>query len=978
MPPAPQFADLDIHVRARTERGYPVKIVLNAVQSLGDGFLDPACLPQDFTIDPQAAGAQLFDCLLADASLRDAWQRARGQHPQRRIRLHIDAAAPELHALPWETLRDPGGSGSAAQDLAAAADTPLSRFPEQADPVPPALAQRPLRIAVAVAAPANLPTYRFTPIDLALELALLHDALDELPDVELVETPQPCTLAAVEQTLRGCHVLHFVGHGHFVESDRMAVLYLADEDNLVRVAPDHELAEMVRRLGADKPRLITLSSCQTAQQDPGDAFRGLAPALIRAGVPAVLAMQGRVPVHTARPFAAEFYGRLLQHGLLDLACNQARSHVISAHLPDPSLPVLFSRLPAGRLLAEAAPDARPVPQPPGAEHLFGRNAFQTQVVEELCAAGGHAPLALTALRGLPGVGKTALAKAVANDPRVERAFPDGRAWLELGPQADLFRLLGQALADFGAPADDLSDVPGRAARLRSVLDGRRYLLVLDDVWQAAHARPLLDAVQEPARALLTTRSRQVAADLQAANHEVWVLQPDAARAMLADASPEARQAVELDEAGARALAATLGFLPLALKVAGRRLARLARADGPAGAVARLQGEVATRLLALPAAEGRLGLAETESPLEAILALSYDALPDDGARQALRRLAVFGGQPLDYDAAAMQAVWQVDNEQALDLRLALVDAGLVETAQGSGATRYALHQVIAAFADARLALDPDEKRAAALLHAQHYDGVLGGYDNAISAGRMTYGAPLEWENVAIALERLAAASPADDAAAAILLDYARSWRNILFNNHDPRRVRWLAAAVAAARRVGEPWDLANVLKAQGDVLAFLDQRQEALAKYEEALGLFRAVGARLGEANVLQAQGDVLAFLDQRQEALAKYEEALGLFRAVGARLGEANVLLAQGDILRGQREFAPAWENYSRVRALYTAIGDRYSLARVLYRMGDWHAEQDQRQPAAELYRQAIDLWRSIGVDELVESILLPRLNAVL
>ena len=103
-----------------------------------------------------------------------------------------------------------------------------------------------------------------------------------------------------------------------------------------------------------------------------------------------------------------------------------------------------------------------------------------------------------------------------------------------------------------------------------------------------------------------------------------------------------------------------------------------------------------------------------------------------------------------------------------------------------------------------------------------------------------------------------------------------------------------------------------------------------------------------------------------------------MFRAVGARLGEANVLLAQGDILRGQREFAPAWENYSRVRALYTAIGDRYSLARVLYRMGDWHAEQDQRQPAAELYRQAIDLWRSIGVDELVESILLPRLNAVL
>ncbi len=69
----------------------------------------------------------------------------------------------------------------------------------------------------------------------------------------------------------------------------------------------------------------------------------------------------------------------------------------------------------------------------------------------------------------------------------------------------------------------------------------------------------------------------------------------------------------------------------------------------------------------------------------------------------------------------------------------------------------------------------------------------------------------------------------------------------------------------------------------------------MEKYESALALFRTVGARLGEANVLQAQGDVLAFLDQRSEALEKYESALALFRTVGARLGEANVLQAQGD-----------------------------------------------------------------------------------
>ncbi len=213
--------------------------------------------------------------------------------------------------------------------------------------------------------------------------------------------------------------------------------------------------------------------------------------------------------------------------------------------------------------------------------------------------------------------------------------------------------------------------------------------------------------------------------------------------------------------------------------------------------------------------------------------------------------------------------------------------------------------------------------------------MGGYDNAISARLMTYSAPWEWDNVALALERLAAELARDDEAANILLTYARSWRNVLTNNHDPRRMRWLEAAVAAARRVGQPQD----------------------------------------QANTLQAIGDVQNFRDERDAALESYRQALDLFRSVGSRLGKANTLLAQGDILRGQRQFTPAWEKYTQVRDLHARIGDRYSLARVLYRMGDWHAEQEQRQPAAELYRQAIDLWRSIGVDDLVEGILMPRLT---
>jgi len=158
-----------------------------------------------------------------------------------------------------------------------------------------------------------------------------------------------------------------------------------------------------------------------------------------------------------------------------------------------------------------------------------------------------------------------------------------------------------------------------------------------------------------------------------------------------------------------------------------------------------------------------------------------------------------------------------------------------------------------------------------------------------------------------------------------------------------------------------------------VLAFRDQRDEALAKYERALGLFEQVGDRLGQANVLQAQGDVLAFRDQRDEALAKYERALGLFEQVGSSLGQANVHLAQGDLLRGE-EPPRSWQSYERAHALYLAIGDGYSVARALYRMGDWQMAQGDPQAAVPLYEAAIALWQAAQLPELAEEIIAPRL----
>ncbi len=185
-----------------------------------------------------------------------------------------------------------------------------------------------------------------------------------------------------------------------------------------------------------------------------------------------------------------------------------------------------------------------------------------------------------------------------------------------------------------------------------------------------------------------------------------------------------------------------------------------------------------------------------------------------------------------------------------------------------------------------------------------------------------------------------------------------------------------AALALFRSVGDRLGEANVLRAQGDVLAFLAQRQDALAKYDAALALFRTVGDRLGEADVLQAQGDVLAFLDQRQDALAKYDAALALFRSVGSSLGEANVLQAQGELFLNQGASERGMELMGLARTLYVAIDDRVGMANcgiILGRYegsnGNYAAAIDYMQPAADFcfeighplgaqLQAEIDAWR--------------------
>jgi tetratricopeptide (TPR) repeat protein len=163
-----------------------------------------------------------------------------------------------------------------------------------------------------------------------------------------------------------------------------------------------------------------------------------------------------------------------------------------------------------------------------------------------------------------------------------------------------------------------------------------------------------------------------------------------------------------------------------------------------------------------------------------------------------------------------------------------------------------------------------------------------------------------------------------------------------------------------RAKGAVWEEANTLKAIGDVLQFLDRRDEALDRYDTALKLYEQVGANLGKANTLIAIGDVLQFLDRRDEALDRYDTALKLYEQVGANLGKANTLQAIGDVLQFLKRCEEALEHYDTALKLYEQVGDNLGKANTLKAIGDVALANEQYAEALQHYHRALALVEQI------------------
>jgi WD40 repeat protein len=173
------------------------------------------------------------------------------------------------------------------------------------------------------------------------------------------------------------------------------------------------------------------------------------------------------------------------------------------------------------------------------------------------------------LHGQGGIGKSVLATALAHDLSVVHHFPDGLFWVTLGESADIVAAQIDLLRQRGVEESEIRSASQGTKALRAALDGRRCLLIVDDVWSDAAARAF-DVAGARGRVLYTTRDRAVLRAVGARSVQVDVLSKASARELLARVAGTRPE--ELPTEADRILAAT-ARVALALALAGAAVGR---------------------------------------------------------------------------------------------------------------------------------------------------------------------------------------------------------------------------------------------------------------------------------------------------------------------------------------------------------------------------------------------------------------------
>jgi DNA-binding SARP family transcriptional activator len=651
---------------------------------------------------------------------------------------------------------------------------------------------------------------------------------------------------------------------------------------------------------------------------------------------------------------------------------------------------------------------RPAQLPASVPDFTGRTDTVAELVGELSGGDGQV-MALSAMAGIGGVGKTTLAVHVAH--AAKDAFPDGQLYVDLqgqGPRAaDPEAVLASFLRALGTPAGQIPDgLAERAALYRSMLADRRVLVLLDNARDAAQVRPLMPG-NAGCAVLITSRARMV--DLEGARLlDLDVLSPEEAlrlftRIVGTDRVLAERQ-VALD------VVAACGYLPLAIRIAAARLA--SRRAWSIASLARRLGDEQRRLDELKAGD---------LAVKATFELSCSHLSPQQAR-AFRLLALHADPDLSLPAAA--AVLGLDLLRTEDLLESLVDISLLE----SGAVgRYRFHDLIRLYARACAERDEsaEEREAAAFRLTDFYlatarrvyeletpgdralDHLLPTRHPGLTLDSRDEG--LDWlytegPGMLSAVLRRAASAAGDDGLrqAVDLLwagqdlmesgahsgDFERCTRAIIAaaeRRNDAlvegrarillgRILSWSTTRhtdaereVQRSQRLGvtanDPLTCSYAPNLRGLIAADQGRTYDAVAHYRDAIDSFRADGNRYGAASALANLSRAHSELGELDTAVGVAEESVACYRQLPSpfRLATGLYSLAFALIAAGRQQEALA--RLGEALPMFRTSRQRVWEGMTLFRMATAHLAAGQHRQAASQAEQALGILHDADAD---------------
>ncbi|WP_239395951.1 BTAD domain-containing putative transcriptional regulator [Frankia sp. CiP3] len=647
--------------------------------------------------------------------------------------------------------------------------------------------------------------------------------------------------------------------------------------------------------------------------------------------------------------------------------------------------------------------------PPDVAEFTGRDTIQTKILTALTDPDALAKgTVVVAIAGKPGAGKTALAVHLAHQAREH--FPDPSLFFDLRGSLlsplDPIKVLTRLVQALGVTRTAVPTDPDDLAELyHSMLVNRRMIIVLDNAANEAQIRRLLPAT--PGCAVIVT-SRSGLHSLDAYHRTIDVLYPAEAVALLAKLTSDQR--VEAEPEAARDIAGLCGYLPMAIQIAGRKIAahphwRLARV------ASRLTGE-----------RDRLSWLELgDLEVRASFALSYVGRPED-ERQAFRLLAL--PNMVDFAPWAAAALLDIGSDEAEDILDRLADAQLLERRgpDQAGQTRYRFHDLMRVFArECPIGQRPPDngfpRRAGEL--AEHGDLSPAGAqptgtaqpteEQPTAATAPAEAGPLNTvgDELRPALTRLLSAyltvidratavfSPGrsltidnpvarststDDIVSALaagplvwfgierinlhlLIEQASAreldemtWRLAAaaarfyeFNGYWDDWDRTHGLGLTAARRAGDPLAEAIMLCGLGD--------RNILLAFEEAFWRLSASGTDPDDQPAVDANSAVRDHLDLATERFTRSYE---IFTAIDHAFGEARSLHGLADACRGKGRFDEATELFDRALQLFRRSNSPAAEAETLVCLAMCHGNRQELSEAVTCLSTSLSIARDL------------------